>query len=165
VHAALAQPVASGFSIPRVAVPATLLLTAGDRRRGQIYVMERVPHHSGPETPLEMLNRADGFFPFRPEDNGTILLVSKAHTIMLSVAADDTAQDPARLSAAKLVGIELTFVDGMTLPGFATAELPEYHSRPLDYLNASPGPFFSMSAGEEFHFVNRTHVLYARPQE
>jgi hypothetical protein len=156
---------AAGFSIPRVAVPATLLLTAGGPRRGQIYLMERVPQHTGPETPLEMLNRADGFFPFRPDGDGTVLLATKAHTIMLSVAADDAAQDPARLSAARLVSLELTLVDGSTLRGFASAELPEHHSRLLDYLNASALPFFAVSAGEEFHFVNSAHVVYARPQE
>lgn len=154
----------SGFSIPRVSVPASLLLTGGDRRPGEIYVMERVPQHTGPETPLEMLNRAEGFFPFRPAGDGTVLLVTKAHTIILSVAADAAAQDPARLSAAKLVAVELTLVDGSTLRGFATAELPEHHSRLLDYLNDS-SPFFAVSAGEEFHFVNRAHVLYARPED
>jgi len=153
-----------GFAIPRVSVPASLLLTDGERRPGEIYVMERVPQHSGPETPLEMLNRPEGFFPFRPEGNGKILLVTKAHTITLSVATDNAAQDPARLSAAKLVALELTFIDGSTLNGFATAELPEYHSRLLDYLNDS-NPFFAVSAGEEFHFVNRAHVLYARPED
>lgn len=165
MRAALVQPVASGFSIPRVAVPATLLLTAGDRRRGQIYLMERVPHHTGAETPLEMLNRADGFFPFRPEGDGAVLLVTKAHTIILSVTAAAAAQDPARLSAAKLVSVELTLADGSSLRGFAAAELPQHHSRLLDYLNASSDPFFAVSAGEEVHFVNRAHVLYARPQE
>ncbi|HMG18240.1 MAG TPA: hypothetical protein VK573_05905 [Gemmatimonadales bacterium] len=155
----------TGFAIPRVSVPASLLLTDGNRRPGEIYVMERVPQHSGSETPLEMLNRPEGFFPFRPAgDDATILLVTKAHTITLSVATDDAAQDPARLSAAKLVALELTFVDGSTLQGFATAELPEQHSRLLDYLNAS-SPFFAVSAGEEFHFVNRAHVLYARPED
>jgi hypothetical protein len=152
------------FAIPRVSVPASLLLSDGNRRQGEIYVMERVPQHSGPETPLDMLNRPQGFFPFLPEGNGTVLLVTKSHTISLSVATDDAAQDPVRLSAAKLVAVELTFVDGSTLQGFATAELPEHHSRLLDYLNDS-SPFFAVSAGEEFHFVNRAHVLYARPED
>jgi hypothetical protein len=155
----------AGFAIPRVAVPASLLLTDGNRRPGEIYVMERGPQHTGPETPLEMLNRPEGFFPFRPVgDDASILLVTKSHTISLSVATDNAAQDPVRLSAAKLVAVELTFVDGSTLQGFATAELPEQHSRLLDYLNAS-SPFFAVSAGEEFHFVNRAHVLYARPED
>jgi hypothetical protein len=154
----------TGFSIPRVSVAASLLLTDGERRAGEIYVMERVPQHSGPETPLEMLNRGEGFFPFRPAGNGSVLLVTKAHTIMLSIAADATAQDPARLSAAKLVAVELTLEGGATLQGFASAELPEQHARVLDYLNGA-GPFLTVSAGDEFHFVNRAHVLYARPED
>jgi hypothetical protein len=154
----------TGFAIPRVAIPASLLLTAGDSSAGEIYVMERVPHHTGPETPLEMLNRAEGFFPFRPTADGTVLLVAKTQTIMLSVAPDDSAQDPARVSAAKLVAVELTLANGSILRGFATAELPEYHSRLLDYLN-DPSPFFAVAADDEFHFVNRAHVLYARPED
>ena len=154
----------TGFSIPRVAIPAKLLLTDGEPRSGEIYVMERVPHHSGSETPLEMLNRPDGFFPFLPAGEKTIMLVTKAQTIILSVAPDNTAQDPARLSAAKLVSVELALVNGTVLRGFATAELPEYHSRLLDYLNEA-SPFFAVSADDEFHFVNRAHVLYARPED
>jgi hypothetical protein len=155
----------SGFSIPRVSVPASLLLTEGNRRRGEIYVMERVPHHTGPETPLEMLNRAEGFFPFRAAGEGAVLLVAKARTITLSVPREATAEDPARLSAAKLVGIELTLAGESVLTGWATLELPEYHSRLLDYLNASPDPFFAVGTADEVHFVNRAHVLYARPED
>jgi hypothetical protein len=155
----------SGFSIPRVSVPASLLLTEGDRRLGEIYVMERVPQHTGPETPLEMLNRAEGFFPFRPASDGTVLLVTKARTITLSVPRNAASEDPDRLSAAKLVGIELTLAGDSSLTGWATLELPAHHSRLLDYLNASPDPFFAVTTRDEIHFVNRAHVLYARPED
>jgi hypothetical protein len=159
----------SGFSIPRVAVPASLRLSEGDRRRGQIYVMERVPQHTGPETPLEMLNRPEGFFAFRPETDGggsgeDVLLVTKARTIVLSVPRDPTAEDPARLSAAKQAGIELALADGSSLSGWATLELPAHHARLLDYLNASLEPFFAVTTADEVHLVNRAHVLYARPE-
>ncbi len=60
----------SGFSIPRVAIQATLLQTSGGKREGEIYVMERVPQHAGHETPLDMLNRPEGFFPFKPKKDG-----------------------------------------------------------------------------------------------
>ena len=154
----------SGFSIPRVAIPARLLLTAGERRPGNVYLMERVLKHTGHETPLEMLNRAEGFFPFRPEGDGGVLLVSKAHTITLSVPPAAAAEDPARVSAAKRAGIELALADGSQLTGWATLELPEHHARVLDYLNASPEPFFAVTTAYEVHFVNRAHVLYARPE-
>ncbi len=155
----------SGFSIPRVSMPASLLLTDLDPRLGEIYVMERVPHHTGPETPLEMLNRPEGFFPFRPAGDGTVLLVTKARTLTLSVPRNVAAEDPARLSAAKLVGITITLAGNTDITGWATLELPEYHSRLLDYLNASPDPFFAVTTADEVHFVNRAHVLYARPED
>lgn len=157
---------ATGFSIPRVAIPVSLLQTAGGRRDGQIYVMERVPQHAGPETPLDMLNRSEGFFPFRPtDDGGAVLLVTKARTVTLSVPRTTAPEDPARLSAAKQARIELTLADGTRLSGWATLELPAHHSRVLDYLNASVDPFFAVTTEDHVHIVNRAHVLYARPED
>ena len=155
----------AGFTLPRVSIPASLLLTEGEPRLGEIYVMQRVPQHSGPETPLEMLNRPDGFFPFRAAGAPQVLLVTKARTISLSVPRNVTDEDPARLSAAKLVSLTVTLPGDADITGWATLELPEYHSRLLDYLNASPDPFFAVTTEDEVHFVNRAHVLYARPED
>lgn len=153
------------FSIPRVAMPATLLQTAGGRRDGEIYVMERVPQHAGPETPLDMLNRADGFFPFRPTGDGAgVLLVAKARTVSLIVPRTEP-EDTARLLAAKQARLEVTLADGTQLSGWATLELPQHHSRVLDYLNAAIEPFFAIAAADGVHLVNRAHVLYARPED
>jgi len=156
----------SGFSIPRVAIQATLLQTSGGKREGEIYVMERVPQHAGHETPLDMLNRSEGFFPFRPgKDGGGVLLVAKARTVSLTVHRTEP-EDQARLSAAKQASLELTLADGSKLSGRATLELPEYHSRLLDYLNASnTEAFFAIATADEVHLVNRAHVLYVRPED
>ncbi|MGH7529224.1 MAG: hypothetical protein ACREMN_02485 [Gemmatimonadales bacterium] len=155
----------SEFSIPRLAVAARLVLTEGGGRDGEIYVMEHVPKHTGVETPLEMLNRPEGFFPFRPARDGGVLLVAKARTIVLSTARAVSPQDPARLSAAKTARLELTLADGAHLQGWAMLELPTHHTRLLDYLNASAEPFFAVTTADRTHFVNRAHVLYARPEE
>jgi hypothetical protein len=155
----------TGFSMPRVAVPATLFQTAGRKRDGEVYVMERVPQHAGYETPLDMLNRPEGFFPFRPKENGVgVLLVAKARTVTLTVARSEP-EDSTRLSAAKQANLELTLADGSQLSGWATLELPAHHSRVLDYLNASGQPFFAITTDTAVHLVNRAHVLYARPQD
>ena len=90
----------SDFSLPRTPLPAHLLQTQGVSRPGVVYVMERVADHDGPETVLEMLNRPEGFFAFRPADEGDVLLVSKAHTMWLSQDRQAPIADPARLSAA-----------------------------------------------------------------
>ena len=155
----------TGFSIPRVAVPATLLQTAGGKRDGEVYVMERVSQHAGTETPLDMLNRAEGFFPFRPKDNGaSVLLVAKARTVSLTVPLAEP-EDKTRLSAAKQARLEVTLADGTQLRGWATLELPQHHSRVLDYLNAVAEPFFAIATDDGVHLVNRAHVLYARPED
>jgi len=153
------------YSMPRVAIPATLLLAGGGKREGDVYVSERVPQHAGPETPLDMLNRPDACFPFRSHKDGEgVLLVAKARTVLLTVARAD-ALDSARLSAAKQASLELTLADGSTLSGWATLELPEYHSRLLDYLNASAEPFFALTTADAVQLVNRAHVLFARPED
>jgi hypothetical protein len=156
----------TGFSIPRVAMPATLLQTAGGKREGEIYVMERVPQHAGHETPLDMLNRAaEGWFPFQPKGNGAgVLLVAKARTVSLIVPLTEP-EDAARVSAAKQARLEVTLADGTQLNGWATLELPQHHSRVLDYLNAATEPFFAVTTADGVYLVNRAHVLYARPED
>lgn len=153
----------SDFALPRASLPAQLLLTHGDSRPGEVFVMKGVPHHDGPETVLEMLNRTEEFFAFRPAAAPDVLLVSKAHTISLSVAREAPLVDPARLSAARVLGVEVVLGDGSTLGGWASVELPPHHARLLDYLNASHDPFFAVWTQTATNYVNRAHVLYARP--
>ena len=153
----------SDFSLPRTPVPARLLLTQGVSRPGQIYVMERVPHHDGAETVLELLNRPEGFFAFRPDEVDEILLVSKVQTVSLSVDRQAPIADPARLSAARMLGLEVVLAGGATLGGWASVELPEQHARLLDYLNASQEAFFAVWSHAATHYVNRAYVLFARP--
>lgn len=144
-------------------VPAQLLLTQGIPRPGQIYVMERVPDHDGPETVLELLNRREGFFAFRPSEGDSVLLVSKGQTVTLSIDRQAPIADPVRLSAARTLGVEVVLASGSTLGGWASVELPAQHARPLDYLNASYDPFFALWSHTTTHYVNRAFVLYARP--
>jgi hypothetical protein len=74
-------------------------------------------------------------------------------------------EDADRLSAAKQASLEVTLADGSKLSGWATLELPEYHSRLLDYLNASRDEFFELTTADHTHIVNRAHVLYVRPED
>lgn len=153
----------SDFSLPRTPVAAQLVLTYGGARGGQIYVMQRVPQHDGPETVLELLNRPEGFFAFRPTEDDEVLLISKAQTVSLSVDRQAPIADPTRLSAARMLGVEIFVTGGASVGGWASAELPQAHSRLLDYLNASPDMFFAIWSHTTTHYVNRAHVLFARP--
>jgi hypothetical protein len=153
----------SAFQLPLALVAARLTLSQGRPQVGTIFLAARVPQHDGPETPLEMLNRPDPFLPFRPTDDGEMLLVGKGQIVTLSVEHGPIT-DPDRLSAAKELRLELVLSNGTTIAGHARAELPEEHSRTLDYLNASAA-FFALSNHDTTHYVNRTHVLFVRPQD
>ena len=153
----------SDLSLPRTPISANLLLAQGESRPGQIFVMERVPQHDGPETVLELLNRPEGFFAFRPAADDDVLLISKQQTVSLAVDRQAPIADPARLSAARTFGVEIALAGGTILGGWASAELPDAHARVLDYLNASPELFFAVWTHAATYYVNRAFVLYARP--
>jgi hypothetical protein len=155
------------FALPCTTVDAQILLTQGLSHAGQIFVMERVPQHDGSETVLEMLNRPEGFFAFKPGTAGTggdnLMLVSKSQTVTVAIDRQAPIADPARLSAAKLLGLELVLAGGSKLGGWASVELPPQQSRVLDYLNVSRDSFFALWTHVATHYVNPAHVLYARP--
>src|SRR5436309_14430981 len=115
--------------MPRVAVPAILLLAGGGKREGEVYVMERVSQHAGPETPLDMLNRPEAFFPFRPKKDGEGLwLVATARTGTLTVPRPQ-GEYSVRLSAANRSTVEITLADRSTLRRRAGHALPQHPSR------------------------------------
>jgi hypothetical protein len=43
-------------------VPAAITLSGGEVVIGDLHLQSRVPHRDGPESPIELLNRADPFF-------------------------------------------------------------------------------------------------------
>ncbi|HKW40733.1 MAG TPA: hypothetical protein VJN39_05745, partial [Gemmatimonadales bacterium] len=112
---------------------------------------------------LELLNRPEGFFAFRPAADDDVLLISKQQTVSLAVDRQAPIADPARLSAARTLGVEIALAGGTILGGWASAELPDAHARVLDYLNASPELFFAVWTHAATYYVNRAFVLYARP--
>ncbi|HYK12182.1 MAG TPA: hypothetical protein VEV39_15385 [Gemmatimonadales bacterium] len=151
----------SDFSLPRESIHGRLLLTQGGERAGSVFVMARAPAREGPETPLEMLNRNEGFFPFLPDNRKEVLLVSRAQTIALTVPSGGEIRAP----GAREIGLEVSLVDGTVWTGVAEVNLPQPMSRPIDYLNAGGGPFFAVTTNKATHLVNRAHVLYARPTD
>src|SRR2546427_3637518 len=151
------------FALPRTAVVVRLQLTHGAPRTGEIFLFERVPQHSGPETPLEMLNRPEGFFPFRADGKSAVLLVTKAHTVLLSVPHAASISDPDRLSAARTIRLDVMLANGSTLAGGAAFAAPQYHAPLLDYLNAFHQPVFGLPAPHAQHHVDRLPRLVARP--
>lgn len=146
-------------AIERFAVE--VLLAEGQVLSGDLHLQARMAHREGPETPLELLNRADQFFALVTPDDGVCFL-AKPQVVMVSCAPIPGATDVERLTAAKRVPLAVTLVGGRTVSGWATLELPPTRARTLDFLNASDR-FFMLSTDDAVRYVHRAHVRLVRP--
>jgi hypothetical protein len=138
---------------------AQVLLAEGTAFEGSLHLLLRLQYPAGPETPLEMLNRADPFFALTGATNG-VVFVPKAQTAVVTCPHQAPA-DPERLSAAKLIALHVTVVGGREFQGRAAIELPPGRSRALDYVNG-PGTFFALWNDEVTHYINKLLVRTIR---
>jgi hypothetical protein len=144
-------------------ISADISLADQARLSGELHVQGRVAHHDGPETPLEMLNRPDAFFPVTLEQ-GKVAFLAKAQVSVVACPPNLGPSDPERVSAAKTIALEIVMAGGEEFRGWATLELPPTRARTLDYLNA-PGQFFSLFGEDATRFINRSHVRVVRPTD
>lgn len=144
-----------------VRITADFSLADQTRLRGELHVQGRVAHHDGPETPLEMLNRPDAFFPISVEQD-RIAFLAKAQVAVVACAPQVGHSDPERESAAKTIALEIVMAGGDEFRGWAALELPPTRARTLDYLNGH-GQFFSLQGEDATRLINRAHVRVVRP--
>lgn len=142
-------------------VPAEALLAEGIVVSGDLHVLARDTYPPGPETPLEMLNRPEMFFALTLPD-GSVTFMPKAQVAVVSCRDQTPLADPDRVSAARLVMLDVVIHGGAEYRGLSTFELPSNRARALDYVNA-PGGFFSLWADDVTWYVNKSHVRLIRP--
>jgi hypothetical protein len=141
-------------------VPARVSLAEGIVLEGELHLLTRPAYPPGPESPLEMLNRSDAFFALTLPAGG-VTFVPKAQVSVVSCRYD-TPTDPDRVSAAKLIGLEVVLRGGEEYHGRATLELPPSRARALDYVNG-PGGFFALWADDTTQYINKSLVRLIRP--
>jgi len=142
-------------------VPAEVILAEGIALSGDLHLYARTTYPPGPETPLEMLNRADSFFALTI-DGGGVTFVPKSQVVVVSCSGAGPALDPDRASAARQVELEVVVQGGAEYRGRASLELHPSRSRTLDYLNGV-GLFFALGGDDVSWYINKARVRYARP--
>ena len=129
--------------------------------QGDVHLQPRVAWRNGPETPLELLNRGDAFFPMSLAQ-GDVVFVAKDQVAMMAYRDVVSFDDPERQNAARMLPLEIMMVGGMEHRGVAVSELPPTRARALDFLNA-PERFFQLLTDEGTLCLNRRFVRAARP--
>jgi hypothetical protein len=155
---AKAKPMSDWGSTNRVS--ARVALAEGIVLEGELHLLTRPAYPPGPESPLEMLNRSDAFFALTLPSGG-VTFVPKAQ-VSVVFCRDDTPTDPDRISAAKLIGLEVVLRGGEEYHGRASLELPPSRARALDYVNG-PGNFFALWADDTTRYINKSLVRLIRP--
>ena len=145
-------------------VRAVVTLANGEVYPGEIHLIDWVHHHAGPETPLEMLNRPEGFFPVTQE-SGTVF-VPKAQVAMVTCEWPPNGWPPEGIvllpDPERRISILVRLASGEELRGDAAMAVRAGHGRALDYLNES-GSFFQLVTEDVPRLINRSHVSIVRP--
>jgi hypothetical protein len=142
-------------------VQAEVLLAGGRVLTGFLHLQPLSSAHSGPETPEDLLNRHDAFFPLTGEDQRT-LFVSKDQVMAVGIAAGAVLEDPDRVIASRSLSLRVELSDGTEFAGIVNLEQPPTRSRSLDFFN-EPLSFFALHAPEAVRFINRRQVRVVNP--
>ncbi|MFN0181970.1 MAG: hypothetical protein ACKVZ0_24470 [Gemmatimonadales bacterium] len=148
-----------GFATERQRVEVHLV----DRRvlHGVIHLQGGARHHSGPETPADMLNRTEEFFAL-VLDGEQPLFLAKRHVLYVQLPAQPAIDDPDRASAARRIELEIELADGSLHEGVVMYELPPDRPRALDFLNTAPA-FFPLWAPDGVRVINASQLRTASP--
>jgi hypothetical protein len=153
---------AEGSWLSTERVPADIDLADGEQVRGDLHLQPLVAHRDGAETPLEMLNREEQFFPVSLGNGGGIVFVSKAQVLVVRVPSGPATEEPPGDRLAREVGLEVVLAGGRTYQGRARVVLPPTRTRALDYVNLH-GPFFALRSDDGLLLIGRNHVRLVRP--
>lgn len=141
-------------------VQAEVVLAEGIVLAGDLHLYARPDYPPGPETPLEMLNRPDTFFALTLD--GGVRFIPKSQVVVVTSRSRTPPGDPDRVSAGKLIEMEVVVQGGAEYRGRAVLELPPSRRRTLDYLNGT-GIFFMLGTDDVSWYFNKSRVRLARP--
>ncbi len=144
------------FKVPTVALAAEATMADGRRFRGRIFLPTAAHDHAGSMRPEEWMNDGVEFFPFLLDEAGAPVLLNKREVVALTVPA--TADRDLTLEAVHPPERRLHLECGARrFEGTIVLDMPENHSRVLDYLNR-PGAFLILRDGERHHLVAKGRI-------
>lgn len=138
-------------------------LASGEEVGGDLFLQQRVHHHSGPETPLDLLERGERFFPLAGPEGG-VLFLGKSQVVLVRCQPIPPEAEQDRLGIDRFAELEVVMGDGQVLHGQAGISMPPTRHRALDSLNG-PGHFLPLWQQDGVTYLNRAHVRLVRPIE
>jgi len=144
------------FKVPTVALAAEATMADGRRFRGRIFLPTAAHDHAGSMRAEEWMNDGVDFFPFLHDDASAPVLLNKREVVAVTVPA--SADRDETLEAVRPPQRRLRLECGARrFEGTITIDMPENHSRVLDYLNRR-GAFLTLRDGARHHLVAKARI-------
>lgn len=152
------------YRIPRLQVPAQVLLVGCESRRLDLFLGLCAPSHSGYERPSDLLNGREAFLP-AGEPDGRVVFLQLDAVQAVTVEAKYEFGPEDLLSGeggATRLQVEVALIGGAVQTGWLTYVLPQGRQRLQDFLNQAPGRFFVLQDGAYARLVHKQHVLFVQ---
>jgi hypothetical protein len=148
----------SEFRFEKQRVPATLTLAPGASVSGAFFVAGHTSHGEGRERIGDLLNAAQGFFPFQHRDGGTVLY-NRAHVVAVALepGVSEAEHDPGYdVATQRHVGMLLS--TGMRIQGKVAVYAAPGRDRLSDY-SRSPQAFRYVVTQKNTLIINAAHIV------
>jgi len=144
------------FRLPTIAFSAEVVCADGRHWKGQVFLPAAAPTHDGPARAEEWMNDTAPFFPFLAAGENRSFLLNKREIVVLTVeaSADAGASEEGAGPVTRGVVVE---AEDQRLRGLIRIEMPEDHTRALDYLNR-PEPFLTLCDGDRHHLIQKKRI-------
>jgi hypothetical protein len=149
----------SDYRIPKTPRQIAMTLHSSETMTGDIF-LQQVGRYGSAEGPIDILNAPELFFPLRAE-NGDTVLVAKDQVVSVHYNRSDV-ETALRAGVTPRIGVEVRLIHGQTFTGLVFLDMPEQHSRLLDFLNRSRQRFISLDTQDGQLLVNRGMIESVR---
>jgi hypothetical protein len=149
----------SEYRFEKQRAEAVITLSSGRTLHGRLFLAGGSSRHDGPERVVDLLNSETGFFPFEidGEDGREIVLLNRAHVVMVDVPENEAALEPG-YSIARRRAVSMTLAGNHRLTGLIRVYRPEGRDRLSDWAR-QPEPFRYVEADGMTVIVNTAHIV------
>jgi hypothetical protein len=146
----------SELTVPTVPLDADVTCADGRRFRGCLFVPAAAATHAGPTRAEDWMNEPTPFFPFASKEGGPPVLLNKREVLFVTVAAgaDEGDLPEGTENPSWHVAVE---AESQRLEGVFVVDLPQDHTRVLDYLNR-PLAFVTLRDGDRHHLIQKERI-------
>ena len=146
----------SDFRVPTVQLPTIVHYQDGSVLLGTVFMPALSAVQAGPMLPLEWVNGPTEFFPFKPEEASSAIILNKNRVLALSVENRPEHGDPSWESGAPRCRVAIE-ADGRRFEGDVIMDLPENRRRLVDFLNQA-GMFVCLISGERQVLIRKDRI-------